>query len=74
MKKDKTTSVHEAVKLIQDGDTVAIGGSLIRRHPMAIIYDMIRQQKKNLTLLGWNNAIDMDLLIGAGCVRRLCSQ
>lgn len=69
MKKDKTTSLSKAVELICDGDTVAIGGSLIRRHPMAIIYEMIRQQKRNLTLLGWNNAIDMDLLIGAGCVR-----
>ena len=65
-KKDKTTSLSEAVSLINDGDTVAVGGSLIRRHPMAIIYEMIRQGKKGLTLLGWNNAIDFDLLIGAG--------
>lgn len=69
MKKDKTTSLSEAVELIEDGMTVAVGGSLIRRHPMALIYEIIRQGKKDLTLLGWNNAIDMDLLIGAGCVK-----
>ena len=69
VKKKKTTSVREAVELICDGDTVALGGSLIRRHPMAIIYEMIRQKKRDLTLLGWNNAIDMDVLIGAGCVK-----
>ena len=70
-KKKKTTSVREAVELIRDGDTVALGGSLIRRHPMALIYEMIRQEKRNLTLLGWNNAIDMDVLIGAGCVKAI---
>lgn len=70
-KKDKTTTLAEAVSLINDGDTVAIGGSLIRRHPMAIIFEMIRQGKRDLTLLGWNNAIDMDLLIGVGLVRAI---
>ena len=68
-KKDKTASLAEAVGLIEDGSTVGIGGSLIRRHPMALIYEMIRQNKRGLTLLGWNNAVDMDLLIGAGCVK-----
>ncbi len=67
-RKDKTTSMVEAVRLIEDGSTVAVGGSLVRRHPMALIYEMIRQNKRDLTLLGWNNAVDMDLLIGAGCV------
>lgn len=70
-KKDKTTSLEAAVGLIEDGQTVAIGGSLIRRHPMALIYEMIRQGKRDLTLLGWNNAIDMDLLVGAGSVKAL---
>jgi glutaconate CoA-transferase subunit A len=38
---------------------------------MALIYEIIRQNKKDLTLLGWNNAIDMDILIGSGCVSRI---
>lgn len=63
----KIISLKEAVKKIHDGNTVAIGGSLLRRHPMAIVREIIRQGKKNLHLLGWNNAIDFDLLIGAGC-------
>ena len=70
-KKDKTTTLEAAVRLIEDGQTVAIGGSLIRRHPMALIYEMIRQGRRDLTLLGWNNAIDMDLLVGAGRVTAL---
>ena len=38
---------------------------------MALIFEMVRQEKRDLTLLGWNNSIDMDLLIGAGCVRAI---
>ena len=64
----KTTTLAEAVSLIEDGSTVAIGGSPIHRHPMAMIFEIVRQKKRSLTLLGWNNSIDMDLLIGAGCV------
>ena len=70
-KKKKTTSVREAIEIIRDGDTVALGGSLIRRHSMALIYEMIRQRKRGLKLLGWNNAIDMDVLIGASCVESI---
>lgn len=70
-KKDKTTSLAEAVAHVEDGQTVALGGSLVRRHPMALIYELIRQGKRDLTLLGWNNAIDMDLMVGAGRVKAL---
>jgi len=65
--KEKLVSLKEAVEMIGNGDTLAIGGSLLRRHPMGLINEIIRQSKKNLHLLGWNNGIDMDILIGAGC-------
>lgn len=68
-KKTKVMTLREAVGLIRDGDAVAIGGHTFRRHPMALVYEMIRQRKRDLTLLGWNNANDMDALIGAGCAR-----
>ena len=67
-REDKTTTLAEAVSLIENGSTVAIGGGPIRRHPMAMIFEIVRQKKRSLSLLGWNNSIDMDLLIGAGCV------
>jgi len=69
--RNKTSTLKEAVDLINDGDAIAIGGHSIRRHPMAIIYEIIRQGKKELTLLGWNNGIDMDILIGAGLVKKV---
>lgn len=69
MQREKVINLKDAVSLIKDGDTVAIGGSINRRHPMALVYEMVRQGKKDLYLLGWNNASDFDILIGAGCAR-----
>ncbi len=64
----KIRSLAEAVDLIRDGDVVAIGGHAGRRHPMALVREIIRQGKRRLHLVGWNNGIDIDLLVGAGCV------
>lgn len=61
--------MREAISNIRNNSTLGIGGSLIRRHPIAAIHEIIRQRKKNLTIYGWNNANDFDLLIAAGCVR-----
>jgi glutaconate CoA-transferase subunit A len=65
--KRKVVSLEEAVSLIPDGASVAIGGHTMRRHPMALVRAIARARRTGLHLLGWNNGIDMDLLIGAGC-------
>ena len=70
-KKCKVVSLEQAVSQIIDGSSVAIGGHTFRRHPMALVYEIIRQKKQGLKLLGWNNANDMDILIGAGCVESI---
>lgn len=65
--REKVMGLQDAVALIKDGDTLAIGGHTLRRHPMALIHEIIRQGRRGLHLQGWNNGIDMDMLIGAGC-------
>lgn len=66
---ERLVSVEEAISAIPDGASVAIGGHTLRRHPMALVREIIRQGKRGLHLLGWNNGIDMDMLVGAGCAR-----
>ncbi len=68
-KQSKLVSAKEAISTIGDGSKIAIAGSLIRRHPMALVHELIRQNKKSLTLYGWNNSIDFDMLIGCGLVK-----
>ena len=65
----KLKTVKQAVEPIPPGASLALGGSYNRRHPMAFVHELIRQNKDALTLYGWNNGIDFDLLIAAGLVR-----
>lgn len=66
---NRIADLEEAIAVIPDGASVAIGGHTLRRHPMALVRELIRQGKKDLHLLGWNNGIDMDMLVGAGVAR-----
>ncbi len=68
---DKLLTVEEAVrKFVPDGCRLR-GSGIGMRKPMALLYEVMRQRKRNLTYLlsGWTD--DADLLIGAGCVKDL---
>ncbi|MHC1567902.1 MAG: CoA transferase subunit A [Candidatus Syntropharchaeia archaeon] len=70
-RKEKVLSIEESVKMIKSGDIVAIGGNAMHNHPMALVREIIRQEKKDLTLIGGTaSSIDIDLPIGAGCVKK----
>jgi acyl CoA:acetate/3-ketoacid CoA transferase alpha subunit len=69
---DKTMSAADAVaKFVRDGDLVASGGFGHVRVSMAIIYEIIRQRKKNLILAGKTAVHDCDILVASGCVDRV---
>jgi len=70
--KDKTMSVKEAVKrFVHSGDVIAIGGFGHVRIPMAVIYEIVRQKKRNLALLAKTAVHDADVLIASGCVSKI---
>jgi glutaconate CoA-transferase subunit A len=69
---DKFISLKEAVsKFIKDGCQIAIGGFTVSRNPMAVVYEIIRQRIRNIHLVCHSNGQALDMLIGAGCVKRL---
>ena len=62
----------EAASLIDDGMTISIGGAITSSKPMAIIRQIIKRGIKNLTVVSGSVAgLEVDLLIGAGCVKKL---
>ena len=64
----------ESGKWIQDGMAIIIGGFITSSHPMAIIRQIIRNKVKDLTVIGSaSSGLDIDLLIGAGCVKKVVS-
>jgi glutaconate CoA-transferase subunit A len=67
---DKRASLADAAALVADGAIVALGGGLSARLPMALVRELIRQRRTGLHLVGSAHSIDVDMLVGAGAVRR----
>lgn len=70
-KMSKVTTLKEAISLINNGDSVALGGMLIYRRPVAAALELIRQGKNQLTLMGWTLSIESDFLVGFGLVDKV---
>ncbi len=65
------TPLREAVSsLVQDGDTVALEG-FTHLIPHAAGHEIIRQAKKDLTLVRMTPDLIYDQIIGMGCARKL---
>jgi len=69
---DKRMSGSKAIeKFLDDGDVLASGGFGHVRISTNLVYEIIRQNLQNLTMLGKTAVHDMDLLIAAGCVDKV---
>src|SRR5258705_12335815 len=65
-------SMREAVaRFAPDGASICMGAALEALIPFAAGHELIRQRRRDLTLIGPISDILFDQLIGAGCVRRV---
>jgi acyl CoA:acetate/3-ketoacid CoA transferase alpha subunit len=64
------TAAEAVRRFVSDGALVGMGGQSIGRSAMCLYHEMIRQRKKDLTLVGCNLSIPMDMMVGLGLVRR----
>jgi glutaconate CoA-transferase, subunit A len=68
----KLTDMRSAVAAhIPDGSSVALGLQLEQMIPFSTAHEIIRQKKRNLTLIGPISDCLFDQLIGAGCVEKV---
>lgn len=68
----KLASMSDAIaRLVPDGASVALGLGLEGLIPFAAGHEIIRQGKRDLTLIGPISDILFDQMIGAGCVRKV---
>ena len=71
MPESKLTSMPDAVaRFVPDGAAVCMGTALEAAIPFAAGHEMIRQRRRDLTLIGPISDMLFDQLIGAGCVAR----
>jgi glutaconate CoA-transferase subunit A len=72
MTKSKLMSLPEAItRFVASGDAIAMGTAQETLIPFAAGQEIIRQKKKDLTLIGPISDILFDQLIGGGCVDRI---
>jgi glutaconate CoA-transferase, subunit A len=67
----KIKTAAEAVASVPEGAHIALGGFAIARNVICVVHELIRQNKRNLTISQGVAGLDTDLLVGAGLVKRL---
>jgi glutaconate CoA-transferase, subunit A len=65
------TTLSEAIRdVVRDGDMVALEG-FTHLIPFAAGHEIVRQAKRNLTVIRMTPDVIYDMLIGAGCVKKI---
>jgi glutaconate CoA-transferase, subunit A len=68
---DKRMTAEAAVALIRDGDHVAIGGTLYSRTPMALVFALLRQRRRHLTVSRPLACYEIELFLATGALDRI---
>ena len=63
----KLCSLSEAMQQVRDGMCVGLGGNTLNRAPMAAVFAMIRQGRRQLRIVKTAGGMDVDALCLAGC-------
>ncbi len=66
-------ALASALKPIVSGCSLAIGGMTLYRRPVAAALAIARSKVRDLEVVTFTAGLETDLLVGAGCVRRLRS-
>lgn len=69
----KVMTTREAIeRFVHDGDSI-ITGNYNEGLPMALIFEVIRQKKKGLTLYSQSGHMDAEFLVAGDCITRMVS-
>ena len=68
---EKVTTLEDAIGLINDGDIVALQNMATQAAPMALVRELIRQEKRDLGLVVLVGGMAVDWLAAAGVINRL---
>lgn len=70
MARSKLVSLEAAARLVPDGGSITLGGTLLHRTPAAFVRQLARSERRGLELVKPSPAYDLDLLCAAGCLSR----
>jgi glutaconate CoA-transferase subunit A len=70
---DKRMSLAEAAELVRDGDTVVGGGCCYSRTPWAMLLELLRAERRGLTLARNLMCYEAELFLASGAATKLVS-
>lgn len=71
--KTKVMTAKEAIsRFVRDGNSLVIG-NYTEGLPFALIFEILRQKKKGLTLYSQSGSADAEFLVAGDCVEKMCS-
>ncbi|MBI3824623.1 MAG: CoA transferase subunit A [Candidatus Rokubacteria bacterium] len=68
---EKLTSLEDTAARVKDGDTIAVGGCLFSRTPMALVREVLRARRRGLTLARNLTCHEGELMMVAGAAERI---
>ncbi|HEX6512241.1 MAG TPA: CoA-transferase, partial [Chloroflexota bacterium] len=68
---ERLMSAADAAALVKDGDTVILGGCMFARTPMALIHELLRQNRKDLVVCRNLSWLEAELLLIGGATTHL---
>ncbi len=71
MTRARWTTLDEAVATIDDGALIAPGGFMLGRAPMALVFELVRQERKGLSVISLPNPLPAEILVAAGAASRV---
>ncbi|NBD11950.1 MULTISPECIES: CoA transferase subunit A [Corallococcus] len=71
MNRARWCSLTEAVASIPNGASLAAGGFMLGRAPMALVLELVAQEKRDLQLISLPNPLPAEFLVAGGCLKRV---
>lgn len=68
---DKRVGAAEAIRLVEDGHHVAVGGTNYARTPMALLFELLRQGRRDLTLSRPLTCYEAELFLATGMTKTI---
>jgi glutaconate CoA-transferase, subunit A len=66
----KIVSLRNLAERVEDGNSIALGGSFLHRGPFAVVRELIRLGRKRLEVIKQSPGYDIDILCRAGSIDR----
>ena len=71
MTRARWTTLNEAAASVEDGSIVAPGGFMLGRAPMALVFELVRQERRDLHVISLPNPLPAEILVAAEAAARV---